>query len=66
VKLLFDQNVSPWLSRTVSNLFPDSVHVREIGLQVAGDAVIWDYAARYGFAISPMSRSPSWGVLKVC
>lgn len=30
---------------------PDSAHVREIGLKEAEDAVIWEYAARHGFAI---------------
>lgn len=51
MKLLFDQNVSPWLCHTLSDLFPGSVHVREIGLREADDAVIWDYAAQHGFAV---------------
>ena len=51
MKVLFDQNVSPWLCHTLSDLFPDSVHVREIGLREAEDPVIWDYAAQHGFAI---------------
>jgi predicted nuclease of predicted toxin-antitoxin system len=51
VKLLFDQNLSPWLCRTLSGVFPNSVHVREVGLREADDAVIWDYAARHGFAV---------------
>lgn len=51
MKLLFDQNVSPWLCRTLSDLFPNPVHVREAGLREADDAIIWDYAARHGFAI---------------
>ncbi len=51
MKLLFDQNVSPWLCRGLSDLFPNSVHVREVGLREAEDATIWDYAARHGFTI---------------
>lgn len=51
MKLLFDQNLSPWLCRRLADRFPDSVHVREIGLRDAEDAVIWDYAAQHGFAI---------------
>ncbi|MEX2263852.1 MAG: DUF5615 family PIN-like protein [Bryobacteraceae bacterium] len=51
MKLLFDQNISPWLCQVVSDLFPNSVHVREVGLREADDATIWDYAARNGFAI---------------
>ena len=51
MKLHFDQNVSPWLCKTLSDLFPDSTHVREVGLREASDVVIWEYAARHGFAI---------------
>jgi len=51
VKLLFDRNVSPSLCRALADLFPDAVHVREVGLREAGDAVIWEYASRHGFAI---------------
>ncbi len=51
MKLLFDQNVSPWLCRMLSDLFPNSVHVREVGLREADDTIVWDYAAQHGFAI---------------
>jgi predicted nuclease of predicted toxin-antitoxin system len=51
VKLLFDQNVSPWLCSALSDLFANSVHVREIGLRDEDDSVIWDYATQHGFAI---------------
>lgn len=51
MKLLFDQNLSPWLCLALRDLFPDSVHVREVGLREAADAAIWDYAARHGFTI---------------
>jgi predicted nuclease of predicted toxin-antitoxin system len=52
VKLLFDQNVSPWLCRALADLFPNSVHVREVGLREADDIIIWDYASRHGFAVT--------------
>jgi predicted nuclease of predicted toxin-antitoxin system len=51
VKLLFDQNVSPWLCQALEDLFPSSAHVRELGLREAADVTIWDYAASHGFAI---------------
>ena len=51
MKLLFDQNVSPWLCRALADLFPNSIHVREVGLREATDGTIWDYAAQRGFAI---------------
>lgn len=51
MKLLLAWNLSPWLCRRLADRFPDSVHVREIRLRDAEDAVIWDYAAEHGFAI---------------
>src|ERR1700760_3246963 len=51
MKLLFDQNISFRLCQTVADLFPDSVHVRALGLSEVGDQAIWDYAKANGFAI---------------
>ena len=51
MKLLFDQNLSPHLARLLADIYPDSVHVREVGLREAGDAEIWEYAKANGFAI---------------
>jgi len=50
--LLFDQNISPRLTKVRSDIIPGSLHVREIGLQSADDANIWDYAADHGFVIA--------------
>jgi predicted nuclease of predicted toxin-antitoxin system len=44
VRLLFDQNLSHKLVRRLTDHFPDSVHVREVGLKEADDTVVWDYA----------------------
>jgi predicted nuclease of predicted toxin-antitoxin system len=51
VRLLFDQNLSPGLSRSVADVYPGSVHVREVGLRDSGDSEIWDYAKLNGFII---------------
>lgn len=51
MKLLFDQNLSPRLPKLLADLFPGSVHVRDIGLRDAPDNSIWDYAQKHGFAI---------------
>jgi len=51
MKLLFDQNLSPRLSRLLADIYPDSVHVRDVGLREATDSDIWDYALANGFAI---------------
>jgi predicted nuclease of predicted toxin-antitoxin system len=32
MKLLFDQNLSPRLPRILANIYPESIHVREIGI----------------------------------
>jgi len=39
MKLLFDQNMPPQLARRLADLYPDSVHVREIGFRDATDNV---------------------------
>ena len=44
MKLLFDESVSPRLVAGLSDLFPGSVHVRDVGLARATDAVVWRYA----------------------
>jgi predicted nuclease of predicted toxin-antitoxin system len=51
MKLLFDQNLSPRLPRLLADIYPDSVHVREIGLRDANDSTIWEYAAVHGYTI---------------
>ncbi|HSE25425.1 MAG TPA: DUF5615 family PIN-like protein [Pyrinomonadaceae bacterium] len=44
MKLLFDENLFPKLARLLADLFPDSVHVRDVGLKAADDSVVWKYA----------------------
>ena len=51
MKLLFDQNLSPRLPVTLADIFPDSVHVREVDLRDADDSIIWEYAKQHEFAI---------------
>lgn len=51
MKLLFDQNLSHKLVRRLADLFPDSVHVREVGLKEAGDPVVWAYARDHGLMV---------------
>ena len=51
MKLLFDQNLSPRLPRLLADIYPKSVHIRDIGLRDAIDAEIWEYAKSNGFAI---------------
>jgi len=51
VKLLFDQNLSHKLVRRLADLFPESVHVREVGLKEAGDPLVWEYAKSNGLVV---------------
>jgi predicted nuclease of predicted toxin-antitoxin system len=51
VKLLFDQNLSPGLVSRLSRLYPGSIHVCNVGLDRASDAVLWNYARQHGYTI---------------
>ena len=51
MRLLFDQNLSRHLVRTLTAEYPDSAHVAGLGLDLATDRVIWDYARVQGYAI---------------
>jgi predicted nuclease of predicted toxin-antitoxin system len=44
VKLLFDENLSPRLSWLLADLFPNSVHVRDVGMKETADPTVWNYA----------------------
>ena len=51
MRLLFDENLSHKLVRLLADLFPDSIHVREVGLKAADDTLVWDYAQNNGLTI---------------
>ncbi|MEX1258803.1 MAG: DUF5615 family PIN-like protein [Gemmatimonadota bacterium] len=51
MKLLFDENLSPRLVGSLSDMFPGSVHVRDVGLARAADAALWDYARDHDLTI---------------
>ena len=51
MKLLFDENLSPKLPLLVATSFPDSRHVRELGLTGRTDEEIWIYAKAGKFII---------------
>jgi predicted nuclease of predicted toxin-antitoxin system len=52
MKLLFDENLSRRLVEATRDLFPDSVHVSQVGLASGTtDRQIWEYAKQSGFAI---------------
>ena len=41
MNLLFDHNLSPRLIKLVGDLYPDSVHVRNVALHAADDQAVW-------------------------
>lgn len=51
MKLLFDQNLSDRLVVLLSDIFPNSSHVKKAGLARADDSEIWDYAKQNGYSI---------------
>ena len=51
MKLLFDENLSPALSRRLFDIFPHSVHVRDIGMKATDDPIVWKYAKDNDFMI---------------
>lgn len=44
MKLLLDQNLSPRLASRLDDLFPGTLHVRDVGLEAADDNIVWQFA----------------------
>ncbi len=44
MKLLFDQNLFYRLATKLHDLFPGSLHVRDVGLKEADDLIVWNHA----------------------
>ena len=51
MKLLFDENLSYRLADRLSDVYPGSAHVRDVGLLGRPDEEIWDLAAREAYVI---------------
>ena len=49
MKLFFDQNLSPSLTEALRDLFPGSLHVKDVALDSASDVAVWVYAKEQGF-----------------
>ena len=56
MKLLFDENLSSKLSNRLNDLFPNSLHVRDVGMKVTIDPIVWDYAKDNDLVDFPRSR----------
>ena len=44
MRLLFDENLSPKLPNRLSDLFPDSLHIRDVDMKATIDPIVWDFA----------------------
>lgn len=51
MKLLFDENLSAWLPQNLADIFPDSIHVRDIGLKSGPDRDICNYARTHSLIV---------------
>ena len=51
MRLLFDQNLSWRLREALQDLYPQSLHVRDVGLASATDATVWAYAKEHALVI---------------
>ena len=52
MKLLLDENLSDRIISRIVDLYPDSVHVKTLGLINTDDVVIWQYAKVHDFVIA--------------
>src|SRR5947207_1352312 len=51
MKLLLDENISPKLAAKLSDIYPDSAHVRQFGLTHKTDLDVWKFAKANGFVV---------------
>ena len=63
MKLLFDENLSPRLVERLNDLYPDCVHVREVGLERSPDEAVWNYARANAFTI--VTQDADFGEMSV-
>ena len=52
MKLLLDENLSDRIISRIVDLYPDSVHVKTLGLINTDDVIIWEYAKAQDFIIA--------------
>jgi predicted nuclease of predicted toxin-antitoxin system len=51
MKLLLDENLSDRIVYRIGDLYPESEHVKTLGLVHTDDALIWKYAKKNNFVI---------------
>ena len=56
MKLLFDENLSPKLPIRLAEIFPNSLHVRDVDMKSTVDSIVWDYAKSNDLIIRPVGK----------
>ncbi|MCU0543153.1 MAG: DUF5615 family PIN-like protein [Oscillatoriaceae cyanobacterium Prado104] len=51
MKLLLDEKLSDVIIHRIIDLYPDSAHVKTLGLTNTDDSIIWEYAKTNNFVI---------------
>lgn len=51
MKLLLDENLSPNLVQALSQEYPGSAHVRDLGLRSGTDQAVWERARTEGYTV---------------
>jgi len=51
MRLLFDENLPSRLVSLLADIYPASVHVRDVGLKNVADELVWQYARENGLVI---------------
>ena len=51
MKLLLDQNLSPYLERVLADMYIGIAHVQSLGFGSASDEQLWDYAREHASTI---------------
>ncbi len=51
MKLLLDENLSDRIIHRIVDLYPNSEHIKTLGLTKTDDVVIWEYAKTNGFVL---------------
>jgi predicted nuclease of predicted toxin-antitoxin system len=53
MRVLYDENLSPGLVLSLADVFPESAHVHDLGLEESDDLAIWQRAKAAGYCIVP-------------
>lgn len=56
MKLLFDEMLSHTLPELVDDLYPGSVHVRDIDMKGRPDLSVWHYARDFDFVVTSKDK----------